>query len=166
MKKFVSKFLSVALALALILSMSVAVFAATVTVNGYLHTVTKKTTSTTQTQVSTSIQRHTKGVADTIDYTVSSKTYTFNSAVFPITYRANLLSAYSSAGFVQNLTIPAQSGTKTIPASMASGTYAVVLNYNYGSGTWAVGTEDGTLVDGGTFSSAPISYSIAVSKVA
>ncbi len=166
MKKVFSKFLSVMLALALVLSMSVVAFAATVTANGYLHTVTKKTTSTTQSQVSPTTQYHTKGIADTINYTVSRKIYTFGSSVFPIAYRTNLLEAYSSAGFVQNLTIPAQSGTKTVPAIMPNGTYAVILNYNHGSGTWAVGTEDGTLVDGGTFSSAPISYSIDVYKVA
>ena len=167
MKKFVSKFLSITLALALVLSMSVVAFAATVTANGYLHTVTRTSSSTNQTQVSTTFQRHTQGIADTIPYTISAaKTYSFNTGTFPSTYRENLRKAYEATGFVTSLIIPAQSGTRTVSANRPSGTYAVALYYNYGSGTWAVGLEYGTLVNGGTFSSAPISFSIDVYKLA
>ena len=165
MKKFVSKFLSITLALALGLSMSVVAFAATVTANGYLHTVTKKTSSTTQSQLSNTVQ-HIKGTTDYVNYTVSKTTYTFNSAVFPSDYRTSLLSAYSSEGFVPSLIIPAKSGFEKVPSEEVSGTYAVVLKYKYGNGTWAVGTVDYALVDNGTFSSAPISYTIGVCLVA
>ena len=160
MQKFISRSLSAILVLALVLSMSAVAFAATTT-----YTVTMLASETDQTQLSEVPQIHQKGTATSIAYSVLSKTYSFNSAVFPSEHRSNLLLKYVEAGFVKTLTIKGESGYKTVAASLPSGTYAVVLNYLNGSGLWAINSSNGDTLDEGYFDNAPISYEIKAVRV-
>ncbi len=160
--KTTRKILSLVMALVLILSMSVMASAATIT-STYYHTVTKTATSTSTSVVSTVGVHHTKGTADTIGYTVYAETKTFNTSIFPSSYRTKLVEAYRAEGFVTSLNIAAESGYKTIPASMASGIYQVKLIYRSGSGSWSVSADGGSTLAQGTFTSAPINYTITVS---
>ena len=157
------KILSFALALALILSMAVMASAATIT-ETYYYTVTKTSTSSTTSMVSDVMTNHVQGTADSIPYSVSAKTYTFNTSIFPSNYRSQLLQAYSAEGLLQSLTVKAESGYKTIPASATTGAYSVVLIYRTGNGVWSVSTNSNATLTSGTFTSAPISYTILASR--
>jgi len=137
--------------------------AATV-VETFYYTVTKTSTTATTSVVSDVLTTHVQGTADSIPYSVSAKTYRFNTSVFPANYRSQLMQAYSAEGLLQTLTVKAESGYKTIAASAVTGSYSVVLIYRSGNGVWSVSTNANASLASGTFSSAPISYTVAASR--
>lgn len=159
MKKHLVKALAGFLALALLLSMSAMTFAATVPVTYYC-TVTKTLTETETSKLSQGLTVHETGTATRVDYSVAKQVYEFETSVFPALFRDQLLEAYTLEGFVEELTIPAQSSYMTVTASSPSGAYSVVLQYTSGDGRWEVAPQGSAAVDGGDIVSAPMSYVI------
>lgn len=157
------KVISFVLALLLILSMAVMASAAVIT-ETYYYTVTKTSTTSTTSVESEFLTHHVKGGADSIPYSVSARTYTFDITTFPSNYRTQLLKAYTAEGLLQELTVKAESGRKTVLASAPTGIYEVVLIYRSGNGVWSVSVDGNKTLESGAFTSAPISYSIAASR--
>ncbi len=161
--KFSRKLISFTLVIALVFSMAIMASAATIT-ETYYYTVTKTSTSTSTSMVSDVMTNHVQGTADSIPYSVSAKTYSFNTGVFPSAYRTQLVQAYTAEGLKQSVTVKAESGYKTIAASAATGSYSVVLIYKSGNGVWSVSTNGNATLSSGTFTSAPINYTILLSR--
>lgn len=147
-------------AVLLLSTVSVASAATVVGSGDYYYKVNKTDSTTSNTVVSSHLTNHVQGTADSIAYSVTARTYTFSTNKFPVDYRTYLVEAYEKAGFKTKLPVPASSGYKTVAASAATGTYQVVLSYTHGEGSWEVSVAENTVITNGTFSSAPISYTI------
>ena len=158
--KINKKILSFVLVLVLILSLSAPALAATIT-ETYYYTVTKTGTTVKREVASGVLTNHVQGSSDSIPYSVSAKTYPFDQAQFPTTYRSQLMRAYALEGLPQSLRVDAESGHKIVLASRPTGTYSVYLKLTRARGIWSVSTDGNATLRSGSFVSAPLSYTIA-----
>ncbi len=164
--KIGQKILSLSMAVLLIFSLSTIASAATVT-ETYYYTVTQTATYKDTTIVSDVVVYHVKGTQDSIPYSISgtTHTYTFDETVFPATYRDGLLKAYLAEGFAKKVTSTTEDGSVIIVPAFPTGSYTVGLVYNYGSATWSVSKSSGSSITSGTFTDAPISYTVELVQI-
>lgn len=154
------------LACTLIASLALAASAISLDFGDAITTVTKNSSTTSSYNVDNGLLTyHVQGGADSVPYsaTSSQSSHTFSTSNFPSTYRSYLTTTYKQAGFATQVSI-AQSGSITIPSTVATGTYHSVLKYTYGSLTWSV-KVNGSVIDSGYVATAPIKLIVVYERI-
>lgn len=160
--KRMKRMLCMVAVIALLLTMTTAVSAATLEFANITVSVTHNSTGNEKFDANCVLQKHVKGIADTVSYTVAaSNAYReLNTSAINTSYLSYVLAAYDEVpGYYRRVSVPA-SGTVTIPAVAADGVYNVQASYTYGKATWEVVPKSAGDVEVGVISRAPMSMSM------